>query len=960
MHQETILLLDGDESVRGEHLQRLQEAGYLVQEELSDPLGSPGVEHPPELVVASMPLSTVQKKQIEHLSSLDSRPFFLFLLSPERAQDATDALELGADDMLQRPFTTHDLRARLQLLAERRRRENIGRPGESGTGRIEDVRISELVQLFQQGHGTATVHLQSQTHRGKLYFREGALVAVVVNHQHGLPALVRAIRWQEGHFEITPNLDENELPALLEHSAPLQAAEQAVARWDELLNKLPPTSLSIQVDFQQVQQHLDELNDRAEQLLWQLASHSSLEAVIDDLDGDLVEALSELCNLYEKGYFTTRTTESVSGVLSESNSISLENFESNMSQRTSQGGGFSDRLADAAREAAAQLMAAAQPVSNPSLPRHPERYPSFADMEAREHRSSESFAQMNVAPHASDIHSDEYITSALFPLDPEPQEQRVSVAPAGHSEPDDSFALGDFKNLSTDPIELPLDPSSPFETTVPSIEAASPEDLGPIQIETAAPDGALPPIGDPMATLSFLESVPPTETEEAAPSETSTPSSEADLMQMLQSETMGVLDQLLENQLSSISQADAVAAPSIAPEAVASPPKQSSSSPLAQTMAFGESLESLAAQPQEPPAPPKKVSAPPVQKTPEPKPKAAPTPASQPVETAAPARIQLNPDPTKASQGLSLDDLPAAQKGHFPSMSLSDEFFLKEEDLRPVKSSKWKEFATFGIVGLVFILLGFFGMNWYVNQQKTQNIQKQQTTSVRAGVPIRPMVTRTAPTPVRPPKPLRLNPVAAPDAGPSATAPDQAPKIAVDTKPTVRRPAPVVRPVVRPVARPVVRKVIQRPVVRKVAKRPVVRKVVRKRPQPRRRKAPANNERTIRRLLSQGLRLKRRERFPQAERLLRRALKLKPRRPAPIYSALGQVLYEREKTGAALGYLSRAYRISARQTGDGLVTLGSIYYEKGQRSKAKKIYRQYLRYFPRGRNASDVKAMLKN
>ena len=113
-------------------------------------------------------------------------------------------------------------------------------------------------------------------------------------------------------------------------------------------------------------------------------------------------------------------------------------------------------------------------------------------------------------------------------------------------------------------------------------------------------------------------------------------------------------------------------------------------------------------------------------------------------------------------------------------------------------------------------------------------------------------------------------------------------------------------------------------------------------------------------MLRQALKYKQRERFRQAERLIQKALRLKPANPVPFYSALGQVLYEREKIKDAERYLLRAYRRSPRQTGAGLVTLGSIYYEKGSKSRARKIYRQYIKYFPRGKHVQDVRAMLKN
>lgn len=113
------------------------------------------------------------------------------------------------------------------------------------------------------------------------------------------------------------------------------------------------------------------------------------------------------------------------------------------------------------------------------------------------------------------------------------------------------------------------------------------------------------------------------------------------------------------------------------------------------------------------------------------------------------------------------------------------------------------------------------------------------------------------------------------------------------------------------------------------------------------------------RMLRTAQRLKKRERFKQAERILRRALRKEPRM-VPLLTTLGNVLYEQNKSSKALRYLERAYRISPRQTSGGLVTLGSIYYEKSKPNKARNIYKEYLRLFPRGKHVRDVRSMLKS
>jgi TolA-binding protein len=114
------------------------------------------------------------------------------------------------------------------------------------------------------------------------------------------------------------------------------------------------------------------------------------------------------------------------------------------------------------------------------------------------------------------------------------------------------------------------------------------------------------------------------------------------------------------------------------------------------------------------------------------------------------------------------------------------------------------------------------------------------------------------------------------------------------------------------------------------------------------------------RLLKQAQELKRRERHKEAEQVLRQALKQNPPESVPFLSLLGQVLYDRNRPKQAEGYLLQAYRINPYQTGDGLVILGSIYYEQGDKNRAYNIYRQYIKFFPKGKHIRDVKAMINN
>ncbi len=301
-------------------------------------------------------------------------------------------------------------------------------------------------------------------------------------------------------------------------------------------------------------------------------------------------------------------------------------------------------------------------------------------------------------------------------------------------------------------------------------------------------------------------------------------------------------------------------------------------------------------------------------------------------------------------------------------LRLSDEFFLHEDELHPNRrGGRFKSFLTWSIIGILFAGVGFLGMAGFARYKQGKNIwpfgespvPARRAKTRQAPKRVAPRVERRLPAPV-PPRQGNTAPVdgrtdSVPQTQPERRDPPEARtperKDPPETRAPERREPPEARPEVR--RRPIVR----RPV--RVARRRVIR---RQRPPRRRvrRVARRGSQARVKQLYQQAMDYKRRERFRNAEVLLRRALRMRPKNPAPIYSALGQVLYERERTRAAVSYLKRAYRISPRQTGAGLVTLGSIYYEQGKRGQARTIYRQYLKYFPRGRHANDVKAMLRN
>jgi TolA-binding protein len=281
------------------------------------------------------------------------------------------------------------------------------------------------------------------------------------------------------------------------------------------------------------------------------------------------------------------------------------------------------------------------------------------------------------------------------------------------------------------------------------------------------------------------------------------------------------------------------------------------------------------------------------------------------------------------------DDTSA--KASKSQLSLSDEFFMDDLNYRP--RSRLKQVMLWLLIGGMFAVGGFIGVKWYsaqhqVDTQKGSSDISQVATKQR-DVPS----VETQPSAIKTDQAISMQ---VPDGGQDVP----------DSVDTVRASPPVERIYLNsPNAQ--TSAVKPRPEPRPVGAEP---KTKRRLAQPVAGGATINQ---VDYLLKLAMQHRKAERLAQAESLLRRALSMRPKQPAEVLSALGQVLYERDKTSAALNYLLKAYNIDPRSTGDGLFFLGGIYYSQNKSDKASTFFRAYLNYFPNGKHARDARIMLK-
>lgn len=74
-------------------------------------------------------------------------------------------------------------------------------------GRLQDMAVADLIQHNCQDRKTARVQLKNGREKGELFFKNGNVVHASVDNQTGEEAVYQLMNWEEGTFELIPEVD---------------------------------------------------------------------------------------------------------------------------------------------------------------------------------------------------------------------------------------------------------------------------------------------------------------------------------------------------------------------------------------------------------------------------------------------------------------------------------------------------------------------------------------------------------------------------------------------------------------------------------------------------------------------------------------------------------------------------------------------------------------------------------
>jgi DNA-binding response OmpR family regulator len=207
-----ILIVDKDVDYLREIL---LSAGYDVQAVSDGDEALVKIEkHRPELIISEIKLPKIDGWELcwiirERADLLDIP--FIFLTSKTSVSDEVFSLDIGADDVVHKPFVKNELLARIKgLLARVNRVKHSSISTLYGVkGTLKDMSFSDVLQVLNMGNRTAAVHLTKGEKHGCIYVVNGQVSHARYAELKGEEALFYLMSWDDGNFTIETGVSTN-------------------------------------------------------------------------------------------------------------------------------------------------------------------------------------------------------------------------------------------------------------------------------------------------------------------------------------------------------------------------------------------------------------------------------------------------------------------------------------------------------------------------------------------------------------------------------------------------------------------------------------------------------------------------------------------------------------------------------------------------------------------------------
>ncbi len=304
--RQRLLVVDPDERSRRLLEVSLRKAGYRVvacadAEAAFDAF----VAEPADLVITETHLGAADGLAL--MARLRERPEgrhvpVVLLSSDASVESKVRGLQSGAADYLTKPIYVRELLTRVEVELQRRLGSGSSGGGARFQGSLAEMGLVDLLQTIELSGKRGVLRLHRGEERAVIWFDAGRPVHAESGVRRGSEAVYRALRWNEGSFDL--RFDGSRPPKETIDEDPQSLVMEGLRRlddWQRACEALPSLDAVLLVEPGRLVQRLAEIPDELNTLLRAFDGCRNVEEAIEQAECGELEALQAVARLYEEG-----------------------------------------------------------------------------------------------------------------------------------------------------------------------------------------------------------------------------------------------------------------------------------------------------------------------------------------------------------------------------------------------------------------------------------------------------------------------------------------------------------------------------------------------------------------------------------------------------------------------------------------------------------------------------------
>ncbi len=166
----------------------------------------------PDLLVVDVDIPVIEASRLAQILRANPRTDKLAFLFVGREGEEVEGFRRHRDHFLVRPFNHEQLLGvALGHLSRQERTEEVTRHGRQVEGNLEQVSLTDMLQIFGHNRKDGTLALERRGEKGDISLLEGTVVNARVGRVEGEKAFFRLLNWEQGRFFFSPGVPGGEV-----------------------------------------------------------------------------------------------------------------------------------------------------------------------------------------------------------------------------------------------------------------------------------------------------------------------------------------------------------------------------------------------------------------------------------------------------------------------------------------------------------------------------------------------------------------------------------------------------------------------------------------------------------------------------------------------------------------------------------------------------------------------------